>query len=180
MKLLRMQTWPETSGIRRVPDSYNDSLVQVFYEEEVWGITKGLPGDSAPGPDGFPTIFYKTFWGIMKQHFMKMVKEFFEGKLDLKRLNYGVVTLIPKIKDANTIKHFRPICLINVSFKIITKLLAVCLGKIANMIIKECQTAFIKRRNILDRVISLHEILHDLRETKKSGIAHFENAYDKV
>ena len=105
------------------------------------------------------------------------------GQLDLKRLNFGVITLIPKIKDANSIKQFLTICLMNVSFKIITKMLAVRLGKIANNIINVCQTAFIKGRNILDGVLSLHEILHDLKSNKKSGIVlklDFEKAYDKV
>lgn len=91
---------------------------------------------------------------------MEMVANFFKGDLDLQRLNYGVITLIPKIKDAASITQFRPICLINVSVKIITKLLAIRLGKIANKIINKSQTAFIKNRNILDGVVSLHEILH--------------------
>lgn len=114
---------------------------------------------------------------------MEMVNDFYENRLDLKRLNYGVISLIPKIKEANSIKNYRPICLINVSFKILTKLLAVRLGTVANKIINDCQTAFIKGRNILDRVLSLHEIVHEMRISKKRGIIlklDFEKAYDKV
>jgi hypothetical protein len=33
-----------------------------------------------------------------------MVLDFNQNMLDLKRLNYGVITLVPKIKEANTIK----------------------------------------------------------------------------
>ena len=94
-----------------------------------------------------------------------------------------MITLIPKVTDANNIKQFRPICLMNVSFKIITKVLAVRLGKIANNIINICQTAFIKGRNILDGVLSLHEILHEINTTKRRGVVlklDFEKAYDKV
>ena len=126
--------------------------------------------------------FIKLFGGVIKHVFMKLVEEFHKEKLDLKRLNYGVITLIPKIKEANSIKHFRPICLINVSFKIITKLLAVRLGHIADKIIHKSQTAFIKNRNILDGVVSLHEILHELKTSNKRGIVlklDFEKAYDK-
>jgi hypothetical protein len=39
-------------------------------------------------------------------------------------LNYGVITLIPKIVEASIIKQFRTICLLNVDFKIFTKVLA--------------------------------------------------------
>jgi hypothetical protein len=45
------------------------------------------------------------------------------------------------------------------------------------------QTAFIPERNIHDGVVVLHEILHDLKASKKSGIVvklDFEKAYDKI
>jgi len=41
-----------------------------------------------------------------------MFADLYEDQLDLKRLNYGVITLIPKLKEANTIKQYRPICLL--------------------------------------------------------------------
>jgi len=46
-----------------------------------------------------------------------------KGLLDIKRLNFGVITLVPKIKEANNVKQFRPICLLNVDFKCFTKVL---------------------------------------------------------
>ena len=54
---------------------------------------------------------------------MGMVNDFYLGNLDIKRLYYGVITLVPKVKYANDVKQFRPICLLNVSFKIFTKLM---------------------------------------------------------
>jgi hypothetical protein len=33
-----------------------------------------------------------------------MVQDFNGNKLDLRRLNYGVITLVPKVREANTIK----------------------------------------------------------------------------
>lgn len=33
-----------------------------------------------------------------------MFEDFRLGRLDIKRLNFGVITLVPKIKEANTIK----------------------------------------------------------------------------
>jgi hypothetical protein len=54
---------------------------------------------------------------------MKLFEDFFKGKLDIKRLNYGVVTLFPKVDKAIDMKNFRPICLLNVCNKMITKVL---------------------------------------------------------
>lgn len=37
---------------------------------------------------------------------MHMFQDFHEGKLDVSRLNYGIITLIPNIKDDVKIQQF--------------------------------------------------------------------------
>lgn len=99
------------------------------------------------------------------------------------RLNYGVITLIPKVTYANTIKQYRPICLLNVCFKLLTKILNNRLTRIAEKIISPSQTAFIPRIYILDWVVILHEVFHELKSKNQSGIIlklDFEKAYYKV
>jgi hypothetical protein len=112
-----------------------------------------------------------------------MVRDFNDNKLDLKRLNYGVITLVPKLKDANTIKQYIPICLLNVDFKIFPKLLMDRTTPVIDKVINDSQTGFIKGRNILEGVVILHEVLHELRRSGKRGVLFkidFEKAYDKV
>jgi len=49
--------------------------------------------------------------------------------------------------------------------------------------ISSFQTAFIPGRNILEGVVILQEVLHEVRSTKSSGVfikLDFEKAYDKV
>jgi hypothetical protein len=90
---------------------------------------------------------------------------------------------VPKVKDANTIKQYRPICLLNVDFKIFTKLLNDRITPIADKLISPTQTTFIKGRNILEGVVILHEVIHELKRSKKKGVLFkidFEKAYDKV
>lgn len=144
---------------------------------------KQMKTDTAPGPDGFTVSFYRAFWPQLRDQFKEMLDLLFEGRLDLWRINYGVISLIPKVKDANTIKAFRPICLLNVCFKLITKILTNRLTLVAHNVIGESQTAFIPGRFILDGVIILHEVLHEVKKTHQSGIIlklDFEKAYDKV
>jgi hypothetical protein len=104
-------------------------------------------------------------------------------KLDLFRLNYGILTLIPKVKGAVNIRQYRPICVLNVIYKIITKTLNLRLNRLANKIISPHQTSFIPGRYILDGVAVIHEVLHDLARKKQSSIVlklDFEKAYNKV
>jgi hypothetical protein len=111
-----------------------------------------------------------------------MVGDFNESRLDLQRLNYGVITLVPKVREANSIKQYRPICLLNVDFKIFPKLLMDRLTPMADKLISMNQTTSIKGRNILGVVI-LHEILYEFRKSDRKGVIFkidFEKAYDNV
>jgi hypothetical protein len=112
-----------------------------------------------------------------------LFKDFYDENLDIKRLNYGMVTLLPKVDNAVEMKNFRPICLLNVCYKIITKVLNNRLASCITKVISESQYGFIQGRYIMDGVVSLNEILHEVKSKKQSGVVlkiDFEKAYDKV
>lgn len=50
-------------------------------------------------------------------------------------LNFVLVTLVPKVSDACNMKQFRPISLLNCSFKMFSKLLTNSLGKVAQRLV---------------------------------------------
>ena len=71
----------------------------------------------------------------------------------------------------------------NVDYKGITKVLTNRFSPLAQTVIGSNQTEFVKGRNILEGVVVLHEIIHELKSTKKRGLIlkiDFEKAYDKV
>ncbi|WVZ96120.1 hypothetical protein U9M48_041796 [Paspalum notatum var. saurae] len=93
------------------------------------------------------------------------------------------IILIPKVGDASKIQQYRPICLLNVSFKIFTKVATNRIAKIAHKIIRPSQTAFLPGRNIMEGAVVLHETLHERHRKNLNGIIFkidFEKAYDKV
>jgi hypothetical protein len=116
-----------------------------------------------------PVEFYQKCWEVIKEDVMDMIHEFWKHELDVDRLNYGVITLIPKIKEASKIQQYRPICLLNVSYKIITKALMLRFVDCMCRVINKSHNAFIKGRNIMDGVLSLHEILHETKRKKRMG-----------
>jgi hypothetical protein len=77
--------------------------------------------NKSPGPDGFPAEFYQRFWKVIKIDLMAMFGHFQAGDFPLFKLNFGIITLLPKKDNAVQIQQYRPICLLNVSFKIFTK-----------------------------------------------------------
>jgi hypothetical protein len=139
--------------------------------------------NKAPGPDNIPIEFFQHCWHLVKPEIMYLFECFYNGTLDVKRLNYGIITLLPKIVGADRITQYRPICLLRCIYKLITKTLTLRLEPYSRKLFSIQQNAFIKGRNIMDGVLSLHEILNYTHVKKQCGIVlklDFEKAYDKV
>jgi hypothetical protein len=94
-----------------------------------------------------------------------------------------MITLIQKEPEVKNLKKFRPISLINCSFKLFSKLLNNRLIGVVDRLIASNQTAFIKGRYILESVVAEHEIIHEVYKRKDAGVIlklDYEKAYDRV
>lgn len=83
-----------------------------------------------------------------------------------------VITLLPKLNEATKIQQYRPICPLNVSFKIFTKVATNRLMGVATEVIQPSQTAFMPGRNIMEGVVILQEIVHAMHTKKLNGGDH--------
>jgi hypothetical protein len=167
----------------RVTKEDNHLLTQPFSEEEIKGALFQMEHNKAARPDAIPIEFFQKCWVIGKKDILEMFNELYEGKLDVSRMNYGVITLLPKVTDAEKIQQFMPIWLLNCLYKLITKVLTIRLEKIAENIILHNETTFMKGRNIMTGTMALHEVMHETKRSRKVGIIlklDFEKAYDKV
>jgi hypothetical protein len=86
--------------IPQVSREENDILASIFTEQEVKAAIFQMEHNKAPGPDGFPAEFYQVFWEIIKRDLMALFHEFHKGDLPLFSLNFGIITLLPKEKEA--------------------------------------------------------------------------------
>jgi len=161
----------------------NELLEAPFTENEVREAVFSSYAEGAPGPDGFSFLFYQVFWDLIKVDLMNLIRVFEQGDLNLDRLNYAMITLIPKEPEAKVLKKFRPISLINCSFKIFSKLLNNRMVRVADRLVASNQTTFIKGRFILESVVAAHEIIHEVHKRKQEGVVlklDYEKAYDRV
>ena len=159
-------TW---SPEEKLDEKDNKDLCREFTEHEVKEAPSDMAPNRAPGPDNIPAEFYQVCWDVVKDDIMALFKAFHQGTLDVQRLNYGIITLLPKVSGAEKIQQYRPICLLRCPYKLITKVLDRRVAIYANKLISPTQNAFVKGRNIMDGVLSLHEILNYTYVKKKSG-----------
>lgn len=68
-------------------------------------------------------------------------------------------------------------------YKVLSKVLANRLREVVHLVISDCQSAFIKGRQILDGVLIANELVDNEKRSKKEGVffkVDFEKAYDSV
>lgn len=95
-----------------------------------------------------------------------MVQGFATGTIDLSQVNRADIIMIPKLEGANAVKDFRPISIINLLPKMISKLLVTRLAKFLPDLVSPNQTAFVQGRQILENFLATHEMLHHISVNK--------------
>ena len=154
-------------------------------ENEVLLALKALNNKSAPGLDGLPAEFYKVFWNGLKKYLMDSYKySFKEGALSPSQ-RQGVITLLHKGKELarDNLGNWRPISLTNTDYKILTKALAIRLGKVIGSLVSTDQAGFIKGRNISALLRELADIIMCEKYRKSRGIIlaiDFRKAFDTI
>jgi hypothetical protein len=88
----------------RLSNEEAQELIRPFTIKEIEDALRDMEVNSAPGPDGLPVGFYREFWTELKPFVLEIFNDFFKGELNISRLNYGMISLIPKTKEANNIK----------------------------------------------------------------------------
>ena len=84
----------------------NHELALSFLPEELDKVLQETKTDTAPGPDGLPVLFFKSFWPLVRHLVLHILNGFALGLVDISRLNFGVLSLIPKVPGADSIKQF--------------------------------------------------------------------------
>lgn len=87
----------------KISKNQTRALTRPFSMEELHREVCSMVHNKSPGPDGFPIEFYQRFWELRKWDFKKLLDHFHDGRMDIFRLNYGIITLVPKTKDAKQI-----------------------------------------------------------------------------
>ncbi|KAJ0788573.1 putative RNA-directed DNA polymerase [Helianthus annuus] len=170
-------------GIKRISQEDANVISGPFSDKEIKEAVFACGSDRAPGPDGVNFRFIKKFWHLFEHDFGEIMRHFFQFGAFNQGSGSSFITLIPKSKDPTTLRDYRPINLIGVISKTVSKITATRFKKVIGKVISSTQSAFVKDRFILDSPLMLNEVMAWLKQRKKKALLlkiDFEKAYDNV
>ena len=175
--LLSHITSKRLSGISR------DKLEQLLKEKELLEALSQMQNGKSPGIDGIPKEFYLKFWPLIKEKFIKVATHVQLLHKLTNTQQQAVLKLLHKKAEKDNLKNWRPISLLCVDYKIITKTLANRLKHVLDDIISPDQTCGIPSRSIFSN-LSLYRnvITHSKQKNIKGFIIALdqEKAFDRV
>lgn len=169
-----------------VPDEDHVTLEGPITFQEASEVLKDMKNFKSPGMDGFSVEFYKMFFSEIGAFLVRSANEGFE-KVELSQTQkMGVITCIPKEgkeKEKQYIRHWRPISLLNVSYKIISACIARRVRSVLPNIIHESQKGFMSGRYIGECIRTVYDIMSYTEMMSIPGLivaVDFEKAFDSV
>ncbi|XP_078175174.1 uncharacterized protein LOC144568677 [Carex rostrata] len=177
-------------GTQRQVGNFNPSLLfenepdlhalqEPFSDREIESTIFSMANNRASGPDGLPSEFAKINWTEIKGELIRLVQEFYHETVDLRPLNTANIIMIPKKNDAVQLKDYRPISIISLVPKIISKLLAVRLSRFLPSLISINQTAFVRGRQISENFVVVREIMQYVSQARQF-VAFFKIDFAKA
>lgn len=97
---------------------------------------------------------------------VKMVQNVYRSGIFPRDINRSFIVLIPKIHEASTIKHFRPISLCNTIYKIISKIITDRIKPLLENLISPNKSVFIPERWIAGNIIVANKVVHSMNRKK--------------
>ncbi|KAL9678541.1 hypothetical protein QQ045_016385 [Rhodiola kirilowii] len=128
------------------------SLVRGATDKEIWSALNCIGNDKSSSPDGFSSSLFKRNWKLMGKEICEGVRHCLRHNALPKGVNAAYIALIPKSRHACKPEDYRPISYCNVTYTIVSSLLAGRLKEVLPDIINPAQGAFVKDRSIVNNI----------------------------
>jgi len=146
-------------NLPQVPESINSGISGPLSMSELQKAFQGMVSGKAPGIDGIPVDFYKSFWSPIGDDLLEVLNtSLARGKLP-QSCRRAVLTLLPKKGDLGDIKCWRPVSLLCSDYKLLSKVLTNRLANVMDNVIHPDQTYCVPGRSIFDNIYFIRDLI---------------------
>ena len=143
-----------------------------------------MKNNKSPGIDGYSPEFSKKFWPQLGWFFLDCINEcFLNGELTESQTQ-GMITCIPKTGTSrNLIQNWRPISLLNTTYKLISLCITNRLRPVLSRIISTEQKGFPEGRTIADCSRLMFDVIHSCQANNIDGLIlliDFQKAFNSL
>ena len=166
--------------VKRISNESKQNLNRDMNLDELYKALQKMKRNKTPGPDGLTVEFYQMYWDVIKNDLIEVYQHSFE----IEQLAYtqylALITLLFKKGARENITNWRPISLINVDSKLLSKFLAERLKLVLPEIIHTDQKGCIKGRFIGQNIRLVEDILDQYDEDEVILLLDQQKAFDRV
>ena len=144
-------------------------LDQKFCDEpislvELTNSVKTLNQGKSPGPDGLTVELYLHFWSLLEPLLLSVSEECLaDGYLSESMKGTATRLIYKKHGDIKNLKNLRPISLLNIDYKIISKVITLRLSRVLHNIVHP-------ERSIFSNLFLIRDILDYIEQTGETAI----------
>ena len=170
--------------VPKLSDEQKQLLETPISSAEVLKSLKNLKNNKSPGTTGFPADFFKFFWNDIGAFLVRSYNcSIRKGELSTSQ-KVGIVSILPKgNKPREFLKNWRPISLLNTTYKVFSGITANRLKAVLNTLIHENQKGFLSGHFICENTRLMYDIISQTEVQDKPGMVlllDFEKAFDSV
>ena len=170
--------------LKKVPDDFAIHKTGLITINELSNSLSRMQNNKTPGSDGFPAEFFKVFWIKMKYHVLNSINESYERGQLSSTMRQCIISSLPKgDKPRQFLSNWRPVSLLNVTYKLASSSIANRLKDVLGCIISNTQSGFLAGRYIGETTRLVYDIMNTLENTKQPGLLlliDFQKAFDSV
>ena len=116
--------------------------------------------NKSPGPDGLMVAFYRKYWNIVGDLLYDAITEGYEMGRFTYSHRLGIIKLLTKPhRDPRQPQNLRPITLLNVGYKLVTKVLALRIRSFLPRLIHTDQNGFVVNRYLGSNVLDVYSLI---------------------
>lgn len=134
-----------------------DFLERDLTINELTKAMQSMQSNKSPGLDGLPKEFYSTFWDQLKDPLLQVFKESFSSGTLPPSLRMGSISLLFKKGDRKDLKNWRPLTLLGVDVKILSKALFFRMQPVVHQLVGIDQTCGVPSRSMSDSLALIRD-----------------------